>query len=201
MSEGSDRVENLFESVVALQDRLRQAGILSAVVGGVAVGVWGEPRVTRDVDIKVLLGRDAAPRLLEAISPDYVPLQADPLAALTRTGVLFVQDAQGTRLDLLLSDVSFDAEAIRRARDVTLQPGLVASVCSPEDLIVYKLISTRQRDHDDAESVVRRQGDALDDEYVLTWLRRFEQALDDSTLVAAYHRMRAKWSPHNQENE
>ena len=194
-------MENLFQSVVALQDRLRQAGILSAVIGGVAVGVWGEPRVTRDVDIKVLLGRDAAPRLLEAISPDYVPLQADPLTALTRTGVLFVQDAQGTRLDLLLSDVSFDAEAIRRARDVTLQPGWVASVCSPEDLIVYKLVSTRQRDHDDAESVVRRQGDALDDEYVLTWLRRFEQALDDSTLVAAYRRMRAKWSPHNQENE
>jgi hypothetical protein len=194
-------VENLFQSVVALQDRLREAGILSAVIGGVAVGVWGEPRVTRDVDVKVLLGRDAAPRLLEVISPDYVPLQADPLAALTRTGVLFVQDAQGTRLDLLLSDVSFDAEAIRRARDVTLQPGWVASVCSPEDLIVYKLISTRQRDHDDAESVIRRQGDALDDGYVLTWLRRFEQALDDSTLVATYGRMRARWSRHRQEDE
>jgi hypothetical protein len=29
------RVENLFQSVVALQDRLRQAGIPSAVIGGV----------------------------------------------------------------------------------------------------------------------------------------------------------------------
>ena len=78
MGEGSSRVENLFQSVVALQDRLREAGILSAVIGGIAVGVWGEPRVTRDVDLKVLLKRDAAPRLLEAISPDYAPLQADP---------------------------------------------------------------------------------------------------------------------------
>ncbi len=188
-------MENLFQSVVALQDRLREAGILSAVIGGIAVGVWGEPRVTRDVYLKVLLKRDAAPRLLEAISPDYAPLQADPLAALTRTGILFVQDAQGTRLDLLLSDVSFDAEAIRRARDVTLQPGLIASVCSPEDLIVYKLISTRQRDHEDAESVIRRQGEALDDEYVVTWLRRFEQALADSTLVTTYRRMRARRCP------
>lgn len=194
MNERSGGVENLFQSVVALQDRLREAGILSAVIGGIAVGMWGEPRVTRDVDIKVLLERDAAPRLLEAISPDYVPLQADPLAALTRTGVLFVQDAQGTRLDLLLSDASFDVKAIERARDVTLQPGLVASVCSPEDLIIYKLVSTRQRDQDDAESVVRRQGEALDDEYVVTWLRRFEQALDDSTLVATYRRMRTRWS-------
>jgi len=65
-------VENLFESLVALQDRLRRAGVSSAVIGGMAVGVWGEPRVTRDVDVKILLGRDDAPRLLEVIAPDYV---------------------------------------------------------------------------------------------------------------------------------
>ena len=183
-------MENLFESLVALQDRLRQAGIPSAVIGGVAVGVWGEPRVTRDVDVKVLLGRDNAPRLLEVIAPDYVPLQADPLRDLTHTGILFVQDRLGTRLDLLLADTGFDAAAIRRALPVELQSGLVAHVCSAEDLIIYKLISTRLRDHEDTAGIVRRQGDALDDAYVLDWLRQFEQALDDSTLVAEYRRMR-----------
>jgi len=185
-------VENLFESLVALQDRLRWAGIPSAVIGGVAVGIWGEPRVTRDVDVKVLLGRDDAPRLLGVIAPDYIPLQADPLRALTRTGILFVRDRLSTRLDLLLSDTKFDAETIQRARPVELEPGLVARVCSAEDLIIYKLISTRLRDHEDAAGIVRRQGDALDDAYVLDWLRQFEQALDDSTLVAEYRRMR-KW--------
>ena len=183
-------MENLFESLVTLQDRLRRAGIPSAVIGGVAVGVWGEPRVTRDVDVKVLLGRDDAPHLLEVITPDYVPLQADPLRDLTRTGILFVRDRLGTRLDLLLADTGFDAAAIRRALPVEVPPGLVAHVCSAEDLIVYKLISTRLRDHEDAAGVVRRQGDTLDDAYVLDWLRQFEQALDDSTLVAEYRRMR-----------
>ena len=38
--------------------------------------------------------------------------------------------------------------------------------------------------------MVRRQGDTLDDRYVLDWLRQFEMALDDSTLVATYRRMR-----------
>ena len=187
-------MKDLFESVVVLQERLRRAGIRSAVVGGVAVGVWGDPRVTRDVDVKVLLRRDDAPRLLQAIAPDYVSLLADPLPTLTRTGILFVEDALGTRIDLLLADVSFDAQAVERAQDVELRPELVAAVCTAEDLIIYKLISTRQRDHADAESVVRRQGDTLDDEYVLTWLRRFEQALNDSTLVAEYRRMRTRWS-------
>ena len=185
-------MENLFQSVVALQERLRRAGVPSAVIGGIAVGVLGEPRVTRDVDVKVLLTRQDAARLLDILSPDYISLRPDPLRALQRNGFLFVQDKLGTRLDLLLAEIGFDEEAIRRARPVEVQPGVVVTICTAEDLIIYKLISTRLRDHADAESVVRRQGDALDDNYVLRWLRQFEQALDDSTLVATYQRMRAR---------
>jgi hypothetical protein len=52
--------------------------------------------------------------------------------------------------------------------------------------ILYKLISTRRRDHDDVIGVVRRQGKALDKSYILDWLRQFEQALDESTLVKEF---------------
>lgn len=38
--------------------------------------------------------------------------------------------------------------------------------------------------------IIRRQGDRLDDAYILDWLRQFEQALDDSTLVQQYRRLR-----------
>jgi len=183
-------VANLFESLVSLQALLNRAGISSAVIGGVAVGVWGEPRVTRDVDVKVLLGRDNARRLLEILKSTYTALQSDPLQALTRNGILFVKDQLGTRLDLLLSDTEFDSEAVRHAVPVELEHGLTALVCRPEDLIIYKLVSTRLRDHEDAASVIRRQGETLDDQYVLEWLDKFEQALDDSTLIAEYRSMR-----------
>lgn len=46
---------NLYSSIQNLQKRLTEAGIPSIVIGGVAVGVWGEPRVTRDADLKILL--------------------------------------------------------------------------------------------------------------------------------------------------
>jgi hypothetical protein len=190
---GEYDVENLIQSLVALQERLDKAGLPSIVIGGVAIGVWGEPRLTRDVDLKVLLERDSAQLLLDAILPDYVPLHPDPIQALEFHGFLFVQDKPGTRLDLLLAETGFDVGAVQRARAIELQPGLVARVCSAEDLIIYKLISTRPRDHADAESVVRRQGDSLDDAYVLDILQQFEQALDDSTLVAEYRRLRAKY--------
>ena len=180
----------LFESIVSLQELLKRGGVASAVIGGVAVGVWGEPRVTRDVDIKVLLTRDDARRLMEMLEGRYVPLLPDPFEALNRTGILFVRDEAGTRIDLLLSDTTFDRAAVERAVPVELEPGVRAQVCRPEDLIVYKLISTRPRDHEDAASVVLRQGEALDHAYVLDWLGQFEQALDDSTLVTEFQSLR-----------
>ena len=48
-------MENYFQSIVNLQKLLQQDGILSIVIGGVAVAAWGEPRVTRDVDLKIQL--------------------------------------------------------------------------------------------------------------------------------------------------
>jgi len=59
-----------------------------------------------------------------------------------------------------------------------------------EDLLIYKIISTRPIDQIDVENIVRRQGNKLDDQYVLHWQRLLEQALDDSTLVATYRRLR-----------
>ena len=184
-------MENLVRSVQKLQLHLQEADIPSIVIGGVAIALWGEPRVTRDVDLKILLRRDEADRLLALLTPEYTPLLPDPRRALTDQAMLFVQDSAETRLDLLLADTPFDVQAIQRGQVVEVQPGAPICVCTPEDLLIYKLISTRLRDHEDAASVVRRQCDKLDDRYVLNWLRQFEQALSDSTLVAEYTRLRA----------
>jgi hypothetical protein len=184
-------MESLVRSIRRLQERLQEADIPSVVIGGVAVALWGEPRVTRDVDLKILLGREGADRLLALLTPDYTPLLPDPRRALTEQAMLFVQDPTGTRLDLLLADTPYDVQAIQRRQSIEVEPGATISVCSPEDLVIYKLVSTRLRDHEDAASVVRRQGDKMDDRYVLHWLRQFEQALDDSTLAAEYTKLRA----------
>ena len=165
----------------------------SIVIGGMAVAAWGEPRLTRDVDLKVLLSRQEADRLLEVLSADYKSLVLNPQETLRKQAMLFIQDSLGTRLDLLLADTPYDVTAIQRGRDVEVQPGIVIRLCSPEDLIIYKLISTRLRDHEDARSVIRRQSDLLDHDYVVNWLRQFEQALDDSTLVAEYQGLRREY--------
>lgn len=185
-------MENYFQSIITLQSYLQQNGIASIVIGGVAVAAWGEPRVTRDVDLKIQLKRQDIDHLLALLSINYVMLVSDPREALRKQALLFIKDKLGTRIDLLLADTHYDDAAIQRGREFEIEPGTTFRVCSAEDLIIYKLISTRLRDHEDASSVIRRQGEALDDRYVIGWLEKFEKALDDSTLVSEYKRLRTQ---------
>lgn len=186
-------MKNLFQSIEAIQVRLESHDIRSAAIGGVAVAIWGEPRVTKDVDLKVLLGRDEAERLLRAMGEDLRPVQPDPLDSLRQVGILFALDASGTRADFLLSDTPHDVEAIKRARRIDTLPGVRVRVCTPEDLVIYKLVATRARDHEDASTVIRRQAGSLDAAYILRWLGEFERALDDSTLIRTFESMRERW--------
>jgi hypothetical protein len=183
-------MEHPFTSIQKIQDLLNEAGIPSIVIEGVAVAAWGEPRVTRDVDLKIFLDREGVDRLLVLLARDYRSLLPDPRGALRKQGMVFVEDSYGTRLDLLLADTPYDVNAIQRGREEEIQLGVTIRLCSPEDLIIYKMISTRPRDHEDARSAIRRQGDSLEDTYILGWLERFEEALDDSTLVVEYRRLR-----------
>ena len=182
---------NLITSLVLIQEKLERAGIPTIAIGGLAVGVWGEPRLTRDVDVKVLAGRDERARVLENLS-DYIPLNADPDAAFRQNGIAFFQNRYGVRVDIMLAENIFDETAIGRAKTVELGPGNPVRVCSAEDLIIHKLVSLRRQDHLDVVGVIKRQGDVLDDDYVEKWLREFELALDDSTLVTEYRRLRGR---------
>ncbi len=183
-------VKQLVQSVCALQARLTKAGIPSMVIGGVAVSLWGEPRLTRDVDLKVLLERGEAGRLLRVLGKTYRPLDIDPRISFAQAGFAFFLDSKKTRIDLLLADNAFDEQALSRAVLANLAPRKKARVCTAEDLVIYKLISERPRDQADAESILARQGSKLDDAYIKRWLRQFEEAPQGSALVSEYRRMR-----------
>ena len=187
-----ERLFNPLESASRLQGILTTAGIESIVIGGIAVAIWGEPRATKDADLKVLLQRDQSARLIKALPSEFHLLSKEPEETLQRLGFLFVQDVTGIRLDLLLAETAFDAEAVARGIQMEPLPGIKMKVCTPEDLIIYKIISTRPRDHEDAAGIVNRQKDVLNEKYIENWLKQFEQALNDSTLVSSYHAMQRR---------
>lgn len=184
-------MNDLIDSVVAFQDFLKKGGIPVMAIGGIAVAIWGEPRLTRDIDMKVLVSRENRGQLL-AILGAFTPLQEDSDESFRRLGLAFFRDPNGVRIDVMLADTIFDETAIGRARDVDFAPGKNIRVCTAEDLIVYKMLSTRAKDRGDVESVVQKQGDALDDAYIENWLAQFENALADSALVRDFRKIRIR---------
>ncbi|GAB4463643.1 MAG: hypothetical protein Kow0070_24480 [Anaerolineales bacterium] len=184
-------MNDLIDSVIGFQAFLTKEGVPVMAIGGIAVAVWGEPRLTRDIDMKVLVSRENRGRLLAMLRP-FTPLQEDSDESFRRLGLAFFQDSNGVRIDVMLADTIFDETAIRRARDIDVASGKSIRVCTAEDLIVYKMLSTRAKDRGDVESIVQKQGDALDDAYIENWLAQFEEALDDSTLIRDFRKIRAR---------
>jgi len=178
-------MDALLRTLKVAQDKLDHAGIRNAVIGGLAVAAWGRPRLTDDVDIKVDAKRGDAAALLRLMAPEFQPAE-NALEHAKAIGVLFLDGPEGIRLDLLLADLGFDSQALDRAVEAQILPDFSARLCTAEDLILYKMITSRPRDQEDARSVVVEQGQKLDRAYIEHWLALFEQALDDSTLVAAF---------------
>ena len=184
-------MNDLIDSVITFQNFMEKEGISAMVIGGIAVAVWGEPRLTRDIDMKVLVPRENRGQLL-AILRALTPLQEDSDESFRHLGLAFFRDPNGVRIDVMLADTIFDETAIERARDFDFSPGKSIRVCTAEDLIIYKMLSTRAKDRGDVESIVQKQGDTLDDTYIENWLVQFEEALVDSALIRDYRKLRKR---------
>lgn len=145
-----------------MQRFLDENGEHYCLIGGLALQRWGEPRVTRDVDLTLLcpFGNEAmaVDRLLSAFQPRIEGARA---LALQRR-VLLLWSAAGIGLDVALGGLPFEEQCIRRASDWELAPGIVLHTCSAEDLIILKAFAGRPRDWIDLESVLVRQRRSLD---------------------------------------
>lgn len=181
-------MNQLIDAVIAFQELLEKEDIPTMAIGGIAVGVWGEPRLTRYIDMKVLVRREDRVRLLDVLQA-FTPLDDDPDDSFRRLGLAFFQDSSGIRIDVMLADTVFDETAIERSRAVTLFKGKTIRVCTAEDLVVYKMLSTRIKDRADVESVIQKQDKALDSAYIEGWLAQFEEALAGSTLVREFRKL------------
>ena len=161
--------ENLLERIAK---SLKNAGIPYMVVGGQAVLLYGEPRLTKDIDIT--LGADLT-RLQDVLSAVHdirlVPL-VDPATFTRDTMVLPCSDPDtGIRVDLIFSFSPYEQLAISRARVVRIGE---TDVCfaSLEDLLVHKIIAGRARDLEDARIILLKNPSA-DLDYIRHWLSEF----------------------------
>lgn len=144
------------------------------LIGGQAVLVHGEPRLTQDIDVTLGVGPSRLHDVLAVCSAlGLAPLPEDVTAFVQTTFVLPATDpATGIRVDLIFSTTPYEAEAIGRAERMDVGGGTVP-FATAEDLIIHKLFAGRPRDLEDAAGVVRRKGPGLDWAYLRKWCEAF----------------------------
>jgi hypothetical protein len=160
---------------IALQ--LKRASIPYMVIGGQAVLLYGEPRLTRDIDITLGISVDGLDRVKKIIPIiGLKSLVQKEKEFVERNMVLPTIDKKsGIRVDFIFSFSPYERQAIERARDIKLGNSLVR-FASLEDVVIHKVIAGRARDLDDVKSILLKNP-KYDLVYIKKWLKEFDKSL------------------------
>ena len=159
------------------------------VIGGIAVGVYTNPRQTVDIDIKVSFERDKGiEKFIHDLKGHSALVSENPDEFIRETNVLPV-DVEGVRVDFVFAQLPFEKEAIKRSVKKKIFD-VEVKVCRPEDLIIQKVISTRMKDWADIESVIAHQRNDLDWDYLIKHCSDLSKFLDDSSILAKINNLK-----------
>jgi len=132
----------LFEAARQLQAFCDRQGWRSCFIGGIAVQRWGEPRVTRDVDLTLLTGFGGEEEFIDRLLAAF-PARIDNAREFARRHrVLLLRTVDALGIDRSLAALPFEEKVVGRASDFSFGPGLSIRTCSAEDLIVLKLFAS-----------------------------------------------------------
>ena len=150
------------------------------VIGGQAVLLYGEPRLTKDIDITLGLGIEGLDKIKEIVeSLSFKGLVQNPDDFVKKTMVLPVLDEpSGIRVDFIFSFSAYEKQAIEKANEVNLD-NVIVRFAALEDLVIHKIIAKRPRDIEDVRSILLKNPD-YDTAYIEKWLREFDKSLDEN---------------------
>jgi len=137
-----------------------------------ALGAWGTPRATHDLDAMIAISHTDRPQLLQALRAyrftedtqraEHNPMIRDFHIRLQRGAI---------PVDLMLPKDNHDQACLARRRRYDLG-NLSLWIISPEDLVLHKLKAGRAQDFIDVLSVFQRQAASLDHAYITDWAKR-----------------------------
>ena len=181
----------LFENLLKkLARSLDEEGIGYLVMGGQAVLVHGEPRLTRDIDITLGVIPDDLNRVMKiAENLGLKVLVSDPERFTNETWVLPAQDPEsGIRVDFIFSASEFEKNALQRAEPIGIE-GTLVRFASAEDLIIQKIFSGRPRDIEDVRGILIKKIHQLDIKYIQETLKKFDEALNTNSFSQEFEEL------------
>ena len=160
-----------------------------AVIGGIALQFWGEPRFTHDLDVTVQDKLDL-PELVKLTTEAFGSRVPNPQRFARDTRMLLLS-VGGVDVDVAVALRGYEDSLFARTRAIEVGQGKRLTICSAEDLIIHKALAGRPQDLADIQGVIVRQGKKLDARYIRRWLGEFSRTLDDPGII---ERFRQAWA-------
>ncbi len=158
-----------------INELCRFVGILDKIkvsyclIGGLAAGYWGKPRFTRDMDFTVMSGTGNFDEIIASLKKEKFKVLAK--------GPSQIQVVQKDELhflaDLILVEMDYQDWVVQRAINIELFD-IQIPICTPEDLIILKLIASRRQDLLDIENVLEFHLKKLDVDYLKKWFSEWD---------------------------
>jgi len=182
-------VNPLDEAVIEVCQFLEQSGIRYGLMGGYALQLWGEPRTTRDIDIEIMIDENEKETVFKHLLAHFRPRIQHALDFALRHRVLLIYASNGIPIDISLAPPGYGELIAERCQKVSLLPDKPpVSVLSAEDIIIHKCIANRPIDSQDIQSILIRQGDRIDLEYIRHCLAAFAPYVEEFDLMEVFER-------------
>lgn len=173
---------NAGEVAQRISECFDEDGIPYGIGGALALGVWGAPRATNDVDISVFVTSAELPRVIDSLERAGVMVDRGSAARdVARAG--WLKGRLGIiAVDVFLSEHPLYEAMRRRARRVVDPEGRASCFITAEDLGVLKLVLGRLKDLADLERLFATRPE-LDVAYIRSWLVQMVPAGDRRLAV------------------
>lgn len=175
-------IEPFRATIEAVQRLLAKFDNRGVIIGGIAVGFLGRPRLTEDVDAMFLLSTQDIPKFLEAAKNENIEPRisnADEFALKNRVFLLQHVPTE-TNIDISLGIMPFEEEMVERGI-VQSTATLSVRLPSPEDLIIMKAVAHRPKDLEDIRTIVDKNP-KLDIPRIEKWVKQFADVLEMPSL-------------------
>ena len=188
----------LIRLAAELQALLNAAAWKNCLIGGLVLQRWGEPRLTKDVDVTVLTGFGGEEKVVDLLLARFAGRRPDTREFALHNRVLLIQSTDGIGMDVALGALPFEEHVMERASIFDFLPDCRLRTCSAEDLIVMKAFASRERDWLDVETVLIRQGERLDWKQIMTELKPLSELKDAPEIPGRLEKLRQKVASQDQ---
>ncbi|MBI2487425.1 MAG: nucleotidyltransferase [Deltaproteobacteria bacterium] len=171
--------QNLLKKIGRTLDREH---IPYMVIGGQAVLLYGEPRLTKDIDVTLGVDVDELQKVKDISNSIKLKILVKKVEEFVKdTKVLpTIDEKSGIRVDFIFSFSPYEKQAIERANSIEFGKTVVR-FATLEDVVIHKIISGRARDIEDVKSILLKNPN-YDSGYIDRWLKEFDRSLNENFL-------------------